>query len=241
MRAFRSAPLATAKSIKANRFYASISESFVGSHEYMAMEALYELHAGGEYDCVVVDTPPSRNALDFLEAPSRVADFVGARLLSWLAGGGAFGFRALNFAATPFLRMASKLIGADVLSELAEFVGLIRTLYSGVQERGRDVYRLMRSPVVGFVIVTTLEPEPFAEAQFFATKLREFSMPIRGIVINRVLPEYIRDPSASAAATTLAEDESVGAWLGKELGVEINHRAIAKDHQVNTPLPPRAQ
>src|SRR5258708_18018103 len=74
-----------AQRILRNRFYQGISDAFVGSHEYMAMEALYELHSEGEYDCVVVDTPPSRSAIDFLEAPNRLSDFVGGRLLSWLA------------------------------------------------------------------------------------------------------------------------------------------------------------
>ena len=211
----------TAKRILQNRFYQQISDAFVGSQEYAAIEALYELHEAGEYDCIVVDTPPSRNALDFLEAPTRLSDYVGARLLSWLAGPSGIGFRAMNLAATPFLRLADRLLGGDVLAELAEFVRELQQLYGAVQRRARDVYRLLRSPKVGFVVVTTLDPGPLAEAEFFAAKIREYSMPLRAVVVNRVLPESLRDAGAAQAATTLEEDPRAAAWLADELGQRV--------------------
>ena len=213
-----SADRRSAERILKNRFYQRISDAFVGSHEYAAMEALYELHEAGEYDCVVVDTPPSRSALDFLEAPARLTDYVGARLLSWLAGPSGVGLRAMNFAATPFLRLADRLLGGDVLSEVSDFVRQLQGLYGGVQKRARDVYRLLRSPQVGFVVVTTLEPGPFAEAEFFAAKLREYTMPLRGMVVNRVLPASLRDTSSAAAATTLADDPRIVDWIAQHLG-----------------------
>ena len=211
----------TARRILDNRFYQRISDAFVGSQEYAAMETLYELHQGGEFDCVIVDTPPSRNALDFLEAPTRLSDYVGARLLSWLAGSSGFGFRAVNLAATPFLRLADRLLGGDVLAEVAEFVRELQQLYGAVQRRARDMYRLLRSPAVGFVVVTSLDPGPFAEAEFFASKLREFRMPLRSIVVNRVLPDSLRDDAASRAAVTLQDDATVAAWLSDELGEKV--------------------
>jgi anion-transporting ArsA/GET3 family ATPase len=184
----------------------------------MAMETLYELHVGREYDTVIIDTPPSRNALDFLEAPNRLRDFVGARLLSWLAGPSRLGWRALNIAAAPFARMADRLIGAEVLAELAVFVREIQGLYGGVQERAGDVYALLRSHQTGFVVVTTLDPEPFAEAEFFCAKLREYRMPLRAVAVNRVLPAALTDRAGVAAATTLVEDRDVAAWMSTELG-----------------------
>ena len=211
----------TAQRILHNRFYQRISDAFVGSQEYAAMEELYELHDAGEYDCVVIDTPPSRNALDFLEAPNRLSDYVGAKLLSWLAGPSGLGFRAMNIAATPFLRLADRLLGGDVLAEVAEFVRELQQLYAGVQRRAREVYRLLRSPAVGFVVVTTLDAGPFGEAEFFAAKLREFSMPLRAIVVNRVLPDALRQSAAAHAATTMQEDPRVAAWLGTELGMRV--------------------
>ena len=206
-----------AQRILNSRFYQGISDAFVGSHEYMAMEALYELHAGGEYDTLIIDTPPSRNALDFLEAPNRLTDFVGAHLLSWLATPTRFGIRAANFAAAPFVRMADRLLGADVLSEVSEFVTDLQTIYGGVQQRARDVYRLLRSPQVGFVVVTTLEPAPFGEAEYFCSRLREYRMPLRGVVVNRTLPDSLRDRTSLATAKALAEDERLPAWLTQRL------------------------
>jgi anion-transporting ArsA/GET3 family ATPase len=214
---------ATARRILANPLYQRITDSFVGSHEYAAIEALYELHDAGEYDCIVVDTPPSRNALDFLEAPSRLTDYVGSRLLSLLSGGPSrFGFRAMNYAAAPFLRLADRLLGAEVLAEVSEFVKELQSLYAGIQGRARSVYRLLRSPQTGFVVVTTLEQGPFSEAEFFCAKLREFKMPLRAVVANRVLPDVFRDPGGIAAATTLVEDPKIAAWLSDEIGTRVS-------------------
>jgi anion-transporting ArsA/GET3 family ATPase len=214
---------ATAQRILRNPLYQRITDSFVGSHEYAAIEALYELHDAGEYDCIVVDTPPSRNALDFLEAPSRLTDYVGSRLLSLLSGGPSrLGFRAMNLAAAPFLRLADRLLGAEVLAEVSDFVRQLQLLYDGIQGRARSVYRLLRSPKTGFVVVTTLEQGPFGEAEFFCTKLREFKMPLRAMVVNRVLPDVFRDPAGVAAATTLVEDSKVAAWLSSELHIRVS-------------------
>jgi anion-transporting ArsA/GET3 family ATPase len=215
-----------AQRILNNRFYKGISDSFIGSHEYMAMEALYELHQAGEYDTLIIDTPPSRNALDFLEAPNRLTDFVGAKMLSWLSGPTLLGMRAVNLAAAPFLHMADRLLGADVLSEVAEFVGDLQKIYGGVQQRARDVYRLLRSPQVGFVVVTTLEPVPFGEAEYFASRLREYRMPLRGVVANRTLPDSLRDRTALATAQALADDERLAGWLSQRLGHRVARESL---------------
>ena len=211
-----------AQRILGNRFYQGISEAFVGSQEYTAMEALYELHAAGEYDTLIIDTPPSRNALDFLEAPNHLTDFVGAHLLSWLASPTRFGIRAANFAAGPFVKMADRLLGADVLTEVAEFVTDLQTIYSGVQQRARDVYRLLRSQAVGFVVVTTLEPAPFAEAEFFCARLRQYRMPLRGIVVNRTWPDSLRDRTSLTTARALIEDERLPRWVGERVDQRIS-------------------
>jgi anion-transporting ArsA/GET3 family ATPase len=206
-----------------NPFYKGISDAFVGSHEYMAMEALYELHTAREYDLVIVDTPPSRNALDLLEAPNRLSDFVGARLLSWLAGPTRIGFRAMGFAATPFMRMADRLLGSEVLEDLSVFVRDLQGMYGGVQQRAREVYRLLRAPSTAFLVVTTLEPAPFAEAEFFCSKLHEFSMPLRALVVNRVLPDPLRDRAAVTAAMSMLDDPGgAAAVLTAELGEKMN-------------------
>jgi anion-transporting ArsA/GET3 family ATPase len=215
-----------AQRILDNRFYQGISDSFIGSHEYMAMEALYELHEAGEYDTLIIDTPPSRNALDFLEAPNRLTDFVGAKLLSWLSGPTRFGMRAMNVAAGPFLHMADRLLGADVLSEVTEFVADLQKIYGGVQQRARDVYKLLRSPAVGFVVVTTLEPAAFAEAEFFCSRLREYRMPLRGVIANRTLPDSLRDRTALATACALSDDDTLPGWLSQRFGHRVHADAL---------------
>jgi anion-transporting ArsA/GET3 family ATPase len=215
-----------ARRILNNRFYQGISDAFVGSHEYAAMEALYELHEASEYDCLVVDTPPSRSALDFLEAPERLSDFVGARLLSWLARPSRLGFHAMNLAATPLLHIADRLLGSELLGELGDFVADLQTLYGGVQQRARAVSRLLRSSRVGFVVVTTLEPAAFAEAEHFVAKLEELSMPLRAVVVNRVLPGFLTDEAAIRAAEVLADHRGALA-LGRALDVAVDPVAAA--------------
>jgi len=218
----------SAERIFRNPYYQGMSDAFVGSHEYMAMEALYELHTAREYDVLIIDTPPSRNALDFLEAPTRLSDFVGARLLSWLAGPTRVGFRAMGFAAQPFMRMADRLLGSEVLEDLSVFVRDLQGLYGGVQRQAREVYRLLRAPGTAFVVVTTLEPAPFAEAEFFCSKLHEFSMPLRALVVNRVLPEGLRDPAAVAAATAMIENGRAAAAISEELGEKVGADAARR-------------
>ena len=219
----------SAATIKANRFYQGISDAFTGSHEYMAMETLYELDRAGEYDVLVIDTPPSRNALDFLEAPSRLADFVGGRLLSWLARPSRVGFRALNFAATPFLKMADRLLGGEVLGELVEFTTELQGLYAGIQEHARAVERLLRSDATGFVVVTSLEPQPVAEARFFCERLRAMRMPLDAIVVNRVLPPVLRDQPAARAAAAMVEDpRAVAGALAGATGDPVDPAALTR-------------
>ena len=218
---------ATAQRILTNRFYQGISDSFVGSHEYMAMEALYELHTGGEYDCVIIDTPPSRNALDFLEAPNRLSDFVGARFLSWLVGPTRFGFRAINFAARPFVSLADRILGGDLLAEVRDFVADFQQLYTGVQQHAHEVYRLLRSAQVGFLLVSSLDPAPVQEARYFAGKLHEYRMPLRAAVANRVLPTRLAETGGAAAATAMVEETDLARWLSKELGTKVAAEPLA--------------
>jgi anion-transporting ArsA/GET3 family ATPase len=216
-----------ARRILGNRFYQGISDAFVGSHEYMAMESLYQLHEAGEYDCLVVDTPPSRNALDLLEAPARLSDFVGARLLTWLAGPSRFGFRAMNLAAAPLLHIADRLMGAEVVGELGDFVEDLQTLYAGVQRRARAVEKLLRSPRVGFVVVTTLEAPAFAEAEHFVARLDELAMRVRAIVVNRALPDYLTGEASIRAAEALLENRAQLAALAPRSGSPPDPAAVA--------------
>ena len=180
--------------IIANRFYRNISGTLSGTQEYMAMEKLYELHADGDYDLIVIDTPPTRNALDFLDAPRRMTDFFESRVLRWfllpyMKAGGGF-MRVANVAASTFLRIVKRIVGAEVLEDTAEFFNNLEGMYEGFKERAREVSRLLKSPITSFVVVTSPAEESVAEATFFASRLEEAGLPFGALVVNRVHPHY---------------------------------------------------
>lgn len=191
----RYAPTAEqAERIINNRFYRNISGTLSGTQEYMAMEKLYELHADGGYDLIVIDTPPTRNALDFLDAPKRLTDFFESRVLRWFllpymkASGGIM--RIANVAATTFLRIVKKIVGAEVLEDTAEFFGNLEGMYEGFKQRALDVAALLKSDVTSFVVVTSPAEDSVTEATFFATRLNESGLPFGALVVNRVHPSF---------------------------------------------------
>ncbi|MFN2525022.1 MAG: ArsA family ATPase [Actinomycetota bacterium] len=209
-----------AERIIANRFYRNISGTLSGTHEYMAMEKLYELHAEGGFDLLVIDTPPTRNALDFLEAPRRMTDFFESRVLRWFlipymkAGGGMM--RVANVAASTFLRLVKRIVGAEVLADTAEFFANLEGMYDGFKQRARDVAALLQSPVTSFVIVTSPAKASVEEARFFASRLEESGLPFGALVVNRLHPR-------------LGEPLSVKArQLKKLLGGDEDQRLLAK-------------
>ncbi len=161
------------------------------------MEKLYELHAEGGYDLIVIDTPPTRNALDFLDAPRRMTDFFESRVLRWFllpsmkAGGGLF--KMANVAAGTFLRLVKRVVGAEVLEDTAEFFGNLEGMYDGFKQRARDVAALLKSNVTSFVVVTSPNEESVEEAMFFAARLNESGLPFGALVVNRVHPQYQYD------------------------------------------------
>ena len=183
-----------AQKIINNRFYRNISGTLSGTQEYMAMEKLYELHADGGYDLIVIDTPPTRNALDFLDAPKRLTDFFESRVLRWFllpymkATGGIM--RIANVAATTFLRIVKKIVGAEVLEDTAEFFGNLEGMYDGFKQRAQDVAALLKSDITSFVVVTSPAEDSVTEATFFATRLNESGLPFGSLVVNRVHPSF---------------------------------------------------
>jgi anion-transporting ArsA/GET3 family ATPase len=182
-----------AERILQNRFYRNISSTLSGTQEYMAMEKLYELHTEGDFDVIVIDTPPTRNALDFLDAPRRLTDFFESRVLRWFlmpymkAGGGIF--KVANVAATTFLRVVKRIIGGDVLEDTAEFFSNLEGMYDGFKERAKEVAALLKSDATSFVIVTSPGEDSVMEATFFATRLNEAGLPFGALVVNRVHPK----------------------------------------------------
>ncbi len=183
---------AQAERIKTNRIYRGISEQFVGSQGYMAMERLADLYDRGGYDLIVIDTPPTRSALDFLEAPKRMTDFIGGSLLKWLAkpyaAAGRLGARAFSFTASPFLRIADRVLGSQVLEDMSALVMDFQNMYDGFKERAEQVLDLLSSEETGFMVVTSLEGAPLQEAEFFIDRLVDESLQLAGIVANKVVP-----------------------------------------------------
>lgn len=193
-----------AERIIENRFYQAISGALSGTHEYMAMEKLYELHTGGRYDLIVIDTPPTRHALDFIEAPKRLTSFLEGRLLRWFLlpaiGGGKGLFRAVNFAAVQFLRIVKRIVGAQVLEDTAEFFANFEGMYEGFKERAQAVYDLLRQDTSAFVVVTAPSDEAVEEALFFVETLNGYGLPFGGLVVNRLHPRFdVRDHDATGS------------------------------------------
>jgi anion-transporting ArsA/GET3 family ATPase len=195
---------ATRDAILANPLYQNITGKFVQSHDYVAMERLYEIHCTGRYDLIVVDTPPTRNAIDFLDAPDRMADFFSSRLLRWLIA--PYRSRVINFASKPFYSVADRILGSQFLSDIAEFFILFQSMYDGFVERAQAVQRLVEGPTTTFVVVSTLEAAPAREAEFFMELLAERKLHLGALVLNKVLPDFLLDRAAADAGKAIARD-----------------------------------
>ena len=194
----------TADSILANPLYRNITAKFVHSHDYIAMERLHDIHSSGRYDLIVVDTPPTRNAIDFLDAPARMADFFSSRLLRWLIA--PYRSRLLTAASKPFYSVADRVLGAQFLQDIADFFILFQTMYDGFIERAQAVTRTLQDSRTSFVVVTTLDPDPVREAEFFIEELHRRKYHLGAVVFNRVLPAYLRDRDARAASEQMRDE-----------------------------------
>jgi anion-transporting ArsA/GET3 family ATPase len=195
---------ATVQAILDNKLYQNFAGRFVQSHDYIAMERLYEIHASGTYDLVVVDTPPTRNAVDFLDAPERMADFFTSRFLRLLIA--PYRSRLVSMASKPFYQVADRILGTQFLQDIAEFFILFQSMYEGFVQRARAVSTLLRDKRTTFVVVSTLEAAPLDEAEFFLEQLDERKLHLGAIVLNKVLPSYFLDPDAHRVAERIAAD-----------------------------------
>ncbi|MGA8725623.1 MAG: ArsA-related P-loop ATPase [Acidimicrobiales bacterium] len=214
----------TREEILANPLYQNISGRFVQSHDYIAMERLYEIHSRSDYDLIVVDTPPTRNALDFLDAPKRLADFFSSRLLRWLIV--PYRSRVVNVATRPFYQIADRILGTEFLADISEFFILFQSMYDGFVERSEAVGRLLADRRTTFVVVSTLEAVPLREAEFFAQQLSARRLHLGAIVLNKVLPDYLRDPSGAVVAETLRDQ---AADLAAKLSAQSDDSPVLAD------------
>ena len=197
-----------AAQILANPFYQSLSSSFAGTQEYMAMEKLGQLRRAEEWDLIVVDTPPSRSALDFLDAPQRLGRFLDGRLIRLLSAPTKAGGRAyLKFMTAGFTMVTgviTKIIGVQMLRDVQTFIAAFDTMFGGFRERAEDTYRLLQAPGTAFLVIATPEPDALREASYFVDRLSSDQMPLAGLIVNRVH----RSPAGRlSAARSLAAAE----------------------------------
>ncbi|MGC9961525.1 MAG: ArsA-related P-loop ATPase [Acidimicrobiales bacterium] len=205
----------TARQILANPLYQNITGRFSQGHDYIAMERLYELHEEGNYDLIVVDTPPSRNAFDLLDAPSRMSDFFSSRLLRWLTV--PYRSRLVNFASRPFYQVADRILGSQLLQDLADFFVLFQTMRDGFVARAEAVNRLLSDVRTTFLLVTTLEAVPAREAQEMAQALAARHLHLGLLVCNKVLPSALSDPKVAKVADLLgARSSALSALVPKK-------------------------
>jgi anion-transporting ArsA/GET3 family ATPase len=179
-----------AAQILANPFYQSLSSSFAGTQEYMAMEKLGQLRRADEWDLIVVDTPPSRSALDFLDAPQRLARFLDGKLLRLLTApakiGGRAYLRVLNAGFGMVTGVLTKILGTQVLRDVQTFVSALDTMFGGFRERADYTYQLLRAPGTSFLVVAAPEDDALREASYFVERLDQERMPLAGLILNRL-------------------------------------------------------
>ncbi|GGJ97066.1 anion transporter [Pilimelia anulata] len=195
---------ARAEEIFANPFYQAMSATFSGTQEYMAMEKLGQLRARDAWDLIVVDTPPSRSALDFLDAPARLARFLDGRMLKLLLAPARAGGRSLFSLVTASMGLFSKavqrVLGTQLLTDLSGFVAALDSMFGGFRQRAEQTYRVLQDTETAFLVVAAPEPDAIREAGYFAGRLRADRMPLAGLVLNRVHGTDLPDLSAADAA-----------------------------------------
>jgi anion-transporting ArsA/GET3 family ATPase len=208
-----------AAEIFANPFYQAMSSTFSGTQEYMAMEKLGQLRSTDEWDLIVVDTPPSRSALDFLDAPARLSRFLDGRMLRMLlapsrAGKSMFSLVTASFGL--FSRAVQKILGAQLLTDLSGFVAALDSMFGGFRHRADETYRILQDPQTAFLLVAAPERDAVREAAYFAERLVAERMPLAGLVLNRMHGSTVGELSAerseeAATALTAAGDQAMTA------------------------------
>ncbi|HVF03704.1 MAG TPA: ArsA-related P-loop ATPase [Frankiaceae bacterium] len=195
-----------AQQILDNPFYVMLSANLAGTQEYMAMEKLGQLHATGEWDLIVVDTPPTRSALDFLDAPDRMTRFLDGRFLRVVLTpakvGGRFGARLVNVGINTFSGVIVKITGAELLRDLRDFFAAFETMFGGFRDRAKETYRLLQHRDTAFVVVASPDPPALREAAYFVERLSTERMPLACVVVNRVHRVAATQVSAERAVAT---------------------------------------
>ncbi|MFD6877421.1 MULTISPECIES: ArsA family ATPase [unclassified Streptomyces] len=210
-----------ARAILANPFYQSLSAGFAGTQEYMAMEKLGQLRAQDDWDLIIVDTPPSRSALDFLDAPKRLGSFLDGKFIRVLMApakvGGRAGMKFLNVGMSMMTGTLSKLMGASLLKDVQTFVAAMDTMFGGFRTRADATFKLLQAPGTAFLVVAAPEPDALREAAYFVERLAAERMPLAGLVLNRVHGSGAGQLSAERALAA-AENLEEGGIVDQESG-----------------------
>jgi anion-transporting ArsA/GET3 family ATPase len=206
-----------------NRFYQALSSSFAGTQEYMAMEKLGQLHQLAAYDLIVVDTPPSRSALDFLDAPARLSSFLDGRLIRLLSAPARAGSRAylrvVRAGMNTFTNVVTRLLGADLLADLQTFVAALDSMFGGFRERAEHTYALLAAPQTKFVVIATPDADALREASYFIERLAADGMHLSGIVVNRL-------HSSSAAELTADQSRAAAEKLRRKRNYALTRNVL---------------
>ena len=212
-----------AAQILANPFYVAVSSSFAGTQEYMAMEKLGQLDKDarktGRWDLIVVDTPPSRSALDFLDAPERLSSFLDGRFMKLLLAPARGPARLMTAGFGMVTNAITKIIGAQVLQDMKAFVAAFDTLFGGFRQRAQRTFELLQDRRTAFLVVAAPEPDALREAAYFVERLRQERMPLAGLVVNRASSKPEGELSANAAMTGVERLRSSGEDHGLAAGL----------------------
>jgi anion-transporting ArsA/GET3 family ATPase len=200
----------TRDAVLSNRIYKELSTAVAGSQEYMAMEKLHELHAEGRYDLLVLDTPPSRNALDFLDAPDRLSRFIDSRSLQFFLAPSRTGLKLFSRGTGLVFSVLKRITGVDLLQDLSDFFASFGDMAQGFRDRAKAVKQLLADDRTTFLLVTSPAHEAVEEAKFFRDKLEESGMPFGGVIVNRM---HVEEPG---------EDDLSGLDPGLAQKVEAN-------------------
>jgi len=222
--------------ILANGFYQNISSALSGTQEYMASEKLYELAEECDYDLVVVDTPPTRNALDFLDAPHRLAHFLDHRLYKVLMTPTRGIVKAVNVAAQAVVKSLSKVVGGAVIGDAIAFFQAFEGMEEGFKERATHVDRLLSAEETAFILVASPKADTVAEAAYFAEKLREHDIEVRGLIVNRMQPVFGQGDDGMALGPEAARERAhtlAGTAIGDHYTCLADARQLARGEAEN--------
>ena len=219
--------------IVANRFYRNMSSALSGTQEYMASEALHELHGDERFDLVVVDTPPTRNAIEFLEAPGVLTRFLDHPVFKLMMAPTRTGLRVFNAATQPMLRLIGRVVGSDVLSDAVAFFQAFAGMEAGFRQRADAVAKLLRAEATEFVLVTSPQRDALIEAAWFGEQLGERGYGVAATVVNRVHPSFGKATAASAAkkarrATDDGDHDAAAIWTNLAQLCEISEAERAE-------------